>query len=76
VPILGAVMCLFLLMALMAHKETRDFFVIYLVGGFALYFVYGIRNSKLGKGEVVTGHEADPDLEVIGMTDVEPPPKK
>ena len=62
VPILGALMCLFLLMALMAHKETREFFLIYLVGGFVLYFVYGIRNSKLGKGEVVTGHEPQPDL--------------
>ncbi len=76
VPILGALMCLFLLMALMAHKETREFFLIYLVLGFALYFVYGMRNSKLGRGEVVIGHEANPDLEITGKTDVEPPPNK
>jgi APA family basic amino acid/polyamine antiporter len=56
-PILGAVMCLFLLMSLMAHAETRNFFVVYLVGGIVLYFVYGMWNSKLGKGVVVRGHE-------------------
>ncbi len=56
-PLLGALMCIFLLLSLMAHDETRNFFLIYLAGGFLLYFVYGIWNSKLGKGEVVTGHE-------------------
>jgi len=56
-PILGAVMCLFLLMSLMAHRETRNFFVVYLIGGIVLYFVYGMWNSKLGKGMVVSGHE-------------------
>ncbi|MGE3867754.1 MAG: APC family permease, partial [Hyphomonadaceae bacterium] len=76
VPILGALMCLFLLMSLMAHKPTREFFGWYLLGGMALYFVYGMRNSKLGRGIVVTGHEASPDLEIIGKTDVEPPPAK
>jgi len=63
-PILGAAMCLFLLMALMAHKETREFFLIYLIGGIALYFAYGMWNSKLGKGEIVTGHEPAPDLDL------------
>ena len=29
-PILGAVMCLFLLMSLMAHEATRNFFLVYL----------------------------------------------
>jgi APA family basic amino acid/polyamine antiporter len=56
-PILGAAMCLFLLMSLMAHRETRNFFVVYLVGGVLLYFVYGMWNSKLGRGVVVHGHE-------------------
>jgi basic amino acid/polyamine antiporter, APA family len=56
-PILGALMCAFLLMSLMAHVQTRDFFLYYLGGGFLLYFVYGLWNSKLGKGEVVRGHE-------------------
>jgi APA family basic amino acid/polyamine antiporter len=56
-PLLGAVMCLFLLMSLMAHEGTRNFFVVYLVGGIVLYFAYGLWHSKLGKGVVVTGHE-------------------
>jgi len=56
-PVLGAVMCLFLLMSLMAHEATRNFFVVYLVGGILLYFVYGMWHSKIGKGIVVHGHE-------------------
>jgi APA family basic amino acid/polyamine antiporter len=56
-PVLGAAMCLFLLMSLMAHDATRNFFLVYLVGGILLYFVYGMWHSKLGKGIVVHGHE-------------------
>jgi basic amino acid/polyamine antiporter, APA family len=56
-PILGAGMCLFLLMSLMAHEATRNFFIVYLIGGILLYFAYGMWNSKLGKGLVVHGHE-------------------
>jgi len=56
-PLLGAVMCLFLLMSLMAHEGTRNFFLIYLVVGILLYFAYGMWNSKLGQGIVVRGHE-------------------
>jgi APA family basic amino acid/polyamine antiporter len=73
-PLLGALMSLFLVMSLMAKTDTRTFFLIYLAAGFVLYFVYGIRNSKLGKGEIVLGHEANPDLELTGKTDLEPPP--
>ena len=50
-PILGAVMCLFLLMSLMAVADTRNFFLIYLGAGIVVYFAFGMRNSKLGKGE-------------------------
>lgn len=56
-PILGALMCLVLLMSLMAHTDTRNFFLIYLAVGLVLYFVYGMWNSKLGKGIIVRGHE-------------------
>jgi APA family basic amino acid/polyamine antiporter len=56
-PLLGAIMCFFLLMSLMAHEATRNFFVIYLVIGIALYFAYGLWHSKLGHGVVVHGHE-------------------
>ena len=62
VPLIGALMCGLLLMSLMAHAETRDFFLVYLGGGILLYFVYGMRHSKLGKGEIVTGAEPVPDL--------------
>lgn len=54
---LGAILCFILLMALMAHVQTRNFFLIYLALGFVLYFFYGLSNSKLGKGEKVLGHE-------------------
>jgi APA family basic amino acid/polyamine antiporter len=56
-PALGALMCLFLLMSLMARESTRNFFLVYLVGGVVLYFAYGMWNSKLGKGVLVRGHE-------------------
>ena len=60
VPIAGAVMCAVLLMSLMATKDTRNFFGIYLVIGIVLYFAYGMWNSNLGKGIKVGGHEAAP----------------
>jgi APA family basic amino acid/polyamine antiporter len=50
-PIIGALMCLFLLMSLMSHPPTRNFFLIYLAVGIGVYFLYGIRHSKLVKGE-------------------------
>jgi APA family basic amino acid/polyamine antiporter len=67
-PIVGALMCFFLLMSLMAHEATRNFFLVYLVGGILLYFAYGMWNSKLGKGIVVHGHEdvsQTPDPKVL-----------
>ena len=60
VPILGAVMCLILLMSLMSTPATRNFFLIYLVVGIVIYFVYGIRASKLGRGILVTETEGEP----------------
>jgi APA family basic amino acid/polyamine antiporter len=55
VPILGAIMCLVLLLALMAVPTTRNFFMIYLALGLVVYFAYGMRNSKLGKGLMADG---------------------
>ena len=60
VPILGVLMCLLLLLSIMANHDTRNFFVIYLVVGIALYFAYGMRHSKLRQGVTVEGHEAEP----------------
>jgi APA family basic amino acid/polyamine antiporter len=48
-PILGAAMCLVLLLSLMSTPATRNFFVIYLVIGVAIYFLYGIRKAKLAR---------------------------
>lgn len=48
-PILGALMCFILLMSLMTNPHARHFFLIYLVGGVAIYFLYGFWNSKIAK---------------------------
>jgi basic amino acid/polyamine antiporter, APA family len=71
-PALGAIMCIFLLMSLIAHEATRNFFLIYLAGGFALYFVYGMWNSNLAKGVAYAGHEPEPDLGARGLQDDNP----
>jgi len=42
---------------LMGDQGVRSFFVPYLIVGVALYFVYGMWHSKLGKGVLVRGHE-------------------
>jgi APA family basic amino acid/polyamine antiporter len=60
VPILGAIMCVILLMSLMSTPATRNFFLIYLVAGIVVYFLYGIRSSKLGRGILVAGAEGEP----------------
>ncbi len=67
VGVLGAAMCFILLMSLMSEERTRNFFVPYLIIGVLIYFVYGIWNSKLGRGIVVTGHEPQPDLGATGI---------
>jgi APA family basic amino acid/polyamine antiporter len=54
VPIFGILMCLFLLLSLMMVPKTRNFFIIYVVAGLAVYFVYGLWNSKLGKSGAIT----------------------
>jgi basic amino acid/polyamine antiporter, APA family len=65
-PILGAIMCLVLLMSLMSGAATRNFFLIYLAVGVVVYFLYGMWHSKLGKGIRVSGHEAAP-MELPGQ---------
>jgi APA family basic amino acid/polyamine antiporter len=76
IAVVGASMCAILVMSLMSSEQTRNFFIPYLVVGILFYFGYGMWNSKLAKGITVTGHEANPDLESKGLTDVEPPFKK
>ena len=60
VPVLGAVMCLFLLKSILNKPQTGPFFLAYVGIGFLLYFTYGLWNSKLSKGVTVLGHEASP----------------
>jgi APA family basic amino acid/polyamine antiporter len=60
VPILGAGMCFVLLVSIIRKPQTGPFFIWYLAIGVALYFVYGIWHSKLGRGVMVEGHEAVP----------------
>jgi APA family basic amino acid/polyamine antiporter len=60
VPILGVLLCIILLMSLMAVPETRNFFLIYIAVGTAFYFAYGLRKSRLARGEPAKGHEAAP----------------
>jgi APA family basic amino acid/polyamine antiporter len=50
-PIFGMVMCLVLLKSLMNVPDTRNFFLIYMGIGIVVYFVFGLWNSKLGRGE-------------------------
>ncbi|HVY89771.1 MAG TPA: amino acid permease, partial [Hyphomonadaceae bacterium] len=57
IAVLGAVLCFILLMSLMSEERTRTFFMWYSIVGVVIYFVYGMWNSKLAKGQVVTGHE-------------------
>lgn len=61
VCLLGALMCFLLLMALMGHVQTRNFFLVYLALGLIVYFVYGMWNSKLGRGITVTGTTDEPN---------------
>jgi predicted transporter len=50
VPIFGVIMCVMLLMSLMAVRGTRNFFIVYMAVGIAVYFSYGFWNSKLRRG--------------------------
>jgi basic amino acid/polyamine antiporter, APA family len=67
IGVLGAGMCFILVMSLMSEERTRTFFMWYTAVGVLIYFVYGMWNSKLAKGEVVTGHEPNPDLGATGV---------
>ena len=48
-PVLGILSCLFLITTV--PLNVLIFFVYYMVGSVALYFVYGIHNSNLQHGE-------------------------
>lgn len=48
-PVLGILSCLYLITTV--PLNVLMFFIYYMIGGVALYFVYGIRNSNLQHGE-------------------------
>ncbi|MBI1339823.1 amino acid permease [bacterium] len=58
-PILGILSCLFLIFQV--EPRVQLFFLVFLVGAVAVYFVYSLHHSKLGKGVIVSGHEPSPD---------------
>ena len=55
-PIIGALLAVYLMTRLEAGTWWR--FAIWMVLGLAIYFAYGMRNSRLRKGEV-TNPEAE-----------------
>ncbi|HEX2781131.1 MAG TPA: amino acid permease, partial [Gemmatimonadaceae bacterium] len=50
VPILGIIICLAMMRGLPSDTWLR--LIIWMVLGLVIYFVYGIRNSRIGRGEV------------------------
>jgi basic amino acid/polyamine antiporter, APA family len=67
--VLGAVMCSVLIKQILNNPFSRTFFLGYLGIGIVIYFIYGMWNSKLAKGETVLGHEQNPDLAVTKTGD-------
>lgn len=55
IPVLGILSCIYLITTVEARVLT--FFGWFVAGAVVLYFLYGVWNSKLGKGITVTGHE-------------------
>jgi APA family basic amino acid/polyamine antiporter len=47
-PVLGVLSCIYLITTV--PWEVLRFFLWYLIGAVVLYFVYGMHNSRLGKG--------------------------
>lgn len=54
-PVVGILSCLFLIESV--ERRVLIFFGWFLLGAIAVYFVYGMWNSKLSKGDLVVGHE-------------------
>jgi APA family basic amino acid/polyamine antiporter len=54
-PIFGIFSCLALIFTV--EQRVLVFFAYFLVGAIVIYFAYGMWNSKLAKGEMITGHE-------------------
>ena len=48
-PIFGVLACLFLISTV--EKKVLVFFAWYVLGAIVLYFIYGMHNSRLAKGD-------------------------
>ena len=57
-PVLGIVSCIWLITTV--EQRVLEFFGWFMLGSVVIYFVYGMWNSKLAKGEIVHGHEPGP----------------
>jgi APA family basic amino acid/polyamine antiporter len=58
IPLLGIGSCMFLIDQV--EPRVQLFFLYFLVAAVGLYFAYGVWNSKLGRGELIKGHEPMP----------------
>jgi APA family basic amino acid/polyamine antiporter len=67
-PIIGTILCLYL----MKYLETATWlrFAGWLIVGLVIYFLYGVRHSRLRQGEVV-----NPEAELPGPAEVPPVPE-
>jgi APA family basic amino acid/polyamine antiporter len=54
-PVVGIISCFALIFTV--EEKVLVFFAWFILGAVILYFVYGMHNSKLAKGETITGHE-------------------
>jgi basic amino acid/polyamine antiporter, APA family len=63
-PVLGILACIWLITTV--EVKVLMFFAWFMAGSVVIYFAYGMWNSNLGKGIVVTGHEPPPhELETV-----------
>ena len=57
-PVLGIISCIWLITTV--EQRVLLFFAWFMLGAVVIYFAYGMWNSKLAKGILVTGHEPPP----------------
>jgi APA family basic amino acid/polyamine antiporter len=67
VPLLGAVLCSMMILALDAN--TLELALVWMLIGFAVYFIYGKRNSMLQRGVVVVPTEMEDSASTGGGKD-------
>jgi len=58
IPVVGILSCVYLIFQ--TPPNVQMFFLWFMIGAVVLYFAYGMWNSNLAKGVVITGHEPPP----------------